>query len=51
MAITIEAIYDHTIYEIMRSRMFTQPTSGRWNDWMPVLMDAAAGFPVPGSIQ
>ena len=27
---------------------FTPPTSGRGNDWVFVLMDAAAGYSVPG---
>ena len=30
---------------------FTPPTSGRGNDWILVLTDAAAGFPVPGITQ
>ena len=30
---------------------FTPPTNGRGNDWLLVLTDAAAGFPVPGSTQ
>ncbi len=30
---------------------FTPPASGRGNDWVLVLMDAAAGFPVPGITQ
>jgi hypothetical protein len=27
---------------------FTPPSSGRGNDWLLLLVDAAAGFPVPG---
>jgi hypothetical protein len=30
---------------------FTPPTSGRGNDWVLVLMDAAAGFSLPGAAQ
>jgi hypothetical protein len=30
---------------------FTPPTSGRGNDWVLVLMDAAAGFSLPGITQ
>jgi len=30
---------------------FTPPTSGRGNDWVLVLTDAAAGFPIPGITQ
>jgi len=30
---------------------FTPPTNGRGNDWVLVLVDAAAGFPVPGAAQ
>jgi len=30
---------------------FTPPTSGRGNDWILVLTDTAAGYPVPGIIQ
>jgi len=29
---------------------FTPPTSGRGNDWLLVLDDAAAGFPTPGEV-
>jgi hypothetical protein len=28
---------------------FTPPTGGRGNDWVLVLMDAAAGFSLPGA--
>jgi len=42
MAIATKAEYDQTIPEIKRPQMFTTPTSGRVNDWTPVLMDAAA---------
>jgi hypothetical protein len=44
-----EAEYDQIISEIKRPQMFTPPTSGRVNDWTPVLMDAAAGFLAPGT--
>jgi hypothetical protein len=30
---------------------FTPPTSGRGNDWVLVLVDAAAGFSLPGTSQ
>lgn len=30
---------------------FVPPTSGRGNDWVLVLEDLAAGFPVPGSVR
>jgi hypothetical protein len=43
MAIATEAEYDQTISEIKRPQMFTPPTSGRVNDWTPVLMFEAAG--------
>jgi Putative collagen-binding domain of a collagenase len=30
---------------------FTPPTNGRGNDWVLVLMDATAGFSLPGITQ
>lgn len=30
---------------------FTPPTNGRGNDWILVLLDAVAVFPVPGGTQ
>jgi len=47
MAITTEAEYDRTISEIKCPQLFTPPTSGRGNDWVLVLMDAAAGGRAP----
>jgi len=44
-----EAKYDQAISEIKCPQMFTPLTSGRRNNWVPVLMDAAEWFLASGT--